>query len=167
MFSIQVSKLIDSFCVCISKRLREIGFGINRMMFTLYCIYSPFEQNSKINFVCGFGGRNLSIPLILMQNRSHETTTWLPVLVPKITCRKSAMHMLKRRKRKQHDIMGRTIHWEATKDNSPLARSTFVPPPPRGNFADLTSLKVHYLRNILSSVCTLAGGAFSRNKDLK
>jgi hypothetical protein len=49
---------------------------------------------------------------------------------------------------------------------SPLARSTFVPPP-RGNFADLTSLKLHCLRNILSVVCTLAVGAFSRNKDLK
>jgi hypothetical protein len=39
--------------------------------------------------------------------------------------------------------------------------------PARGNFADLTSLKVHCLRNILSVVCTLAVGAFSRNKDLK
>jgi hypothetical protein len=54
---------------------------------------------------------------------------------------------------------------------SPLARSTFVPNPhPGGNFADLlvTNLKVvHCLRNILSVVCTLAVGIFSRNMDLK
>ena len=44
---------------------------------------------------------------------------------------------------------------------SPLARNTFVPPPPlRGNFADLVLLKEHYIRNILSHVCTLAVGAF-------
>jgi hypothetical protein len=39
--------------------------------------------------------------------------------------------------------------------------------PLRGKFADLTNLKVHCLRSILSVVCTLAVGAFSRNKDLK
>ena len=42
--------------------------------------------------------------------------------------------------------------------HSPLARNTFVPP--RGNFVDLVFLKEHYIRNILSHVCTLAVGAF-------
>ena len=37
---------------------------------------------------------------------------------------------------------------------SPLARNTFVPPPHRGNFADLVFLEVRYIRNILSHVCT-------------
>ena len=38
----------------------------------------------------------------------------------------------------------------------------FVPPTPhlRGNFADLVFLKEHYIRNILSHVCTLAVEAF-------
>ena len=42
---------------------------------------------------------------------------------------------------------------------SPLARNTFFPPL-WGNFADLVYLKEHYIRNILSHVCTLAVGAF-------
>jgi hypothetical protein len=51
---------------------------------------------------------------------------------------------------------------------SPLPRNTLVPhPTPRVNFAHLISLKVHCLRKILSVVCTLADGAFSRNTDLK
>ena len=49
-------------------------------------------------------------------------------------------------------------HETLTATFSPLARNTFVPP--RGNFADLVFLIVHYIRNILSHVCTLAVGAF-------
>jgi hypothetical protein len=54
----------------------------------------------------------------------------------------------------------------SAKGCSPLARSTFVPSP-LGNFADVTDLKVHFLRKILSFVCILSVGAFSRNEDLQ
>ena len=52
------------------------------------------------------------------------------------------------------------MHIYQIKHSSPLAKNTFVPPPPRGNFVDIPYLKVHYLRNILSNVCTLGVGAF-------
>ena len=62
------------------------------------------------------------------------------------------------------DIQSLKFKWRDRESNpgifSPLARNTFAPPPPRGNFADLVFLKEHDIRNILSHVCTLAVGAF-------